>query len=353
MLAAPAAVTALLLAACGGGSDTGSQSDTSGSASKGGTSSGATQSVSLQLDWTPNTSHTGFYVAENKGYYEEAGIKLDILPYSESEGSTIVGSGNADCGIVTQESVVLAVAAGSRVLAVMPIFQHQVEELIVNKDSDFKRPKDLSGATYGGFGAPYEVPMVDQMVEYDGGQGEVKNVILNTGAYEAVYHGQVDTSLAFRNWEVIQAEEEGIELRAFRPQDYGVPDSYTKVLICNPHWLEANPELAQSFVEATAKGFEYAVENPTDAAKILVEENPSAFPSDQLVYSSAKVSAQEYVDADGKVGCNSEQRWTEVSNWLSKQGILVDPNGNPMTSPPPLDTLFSSEYEPKGCAAGA
>ncbi|OJU82829.1 MAG: hypothetical protein BGO11_04345 [Solirubrobacterales bacterium 70-9] len=309
--------------------------------------------MSLQLDWTPNTSHTGFYVAENKGYYEKAGIDLNILPYSESEGSTIVGSGNADCGIVTQESVVLAVATGSNVLAVMPIFQHQVEELIVNKDSKFKTPKDLSGGTYGGFGAPYEVPMVDQMIEYDGGKGEITNVILNTGAYEAVYHGQVDTSLAFRNWEVIQAEEEGIELRAFRPQDYGVPDSYTKVLVCNPDWLEANPELAKSFVEATAKGFEFAVKEPEASAKILIEENPGTFPSEQLVYSSAKVSAHEYVDDQGRFGCNSESRWKEVANWLAKQNVLTDEGGNSASTAPPLDTLFTTAYEPQACGEGA
>ena len=110
-----------------------------------------------------------------------------------------------------------------------------------------------AGATYGGFGLPYEAPMVDQMIENDGGSGEVKNVILNTGAYEAVYQGQVDTSLAFRTWELIEAAERGIELNEFPVSEYGVPDFYNVMIACNGDWLKENPEVAKAFIQAVVK----------------------------------------------------------------------------------------------------
>ncbi|MBN9622019.1 MAG: ABC transporter substrate-binding protein [Actinobacteria bacterium] len=229
------AALSLILAACGGGGSdsSSSQSNTTEEAStteEGSTtaseeSGGGTQTVSFQLDWTPNTNHTGLYVAQEKGLYEKAGINLEILPYSEGSADTLIGAGKADCGISFQENIPIAVAAGSSEKAVLPILQHEANALIVKEDSEFKSPKDLSGKKYGGFGIPYEVPMVNQMIEYDGGSGEVQNVILNTGAYEAVYHGQVDTSLAFRTWELIEAAERGIKLREFPVQDYGVPDT--------------------------------------------------------------------------------------------------------------------------------
>jgi ABC-type nitrate/sulfonate/bicarbonate transport system substrate-binding protein len=339
---------AAFLAACGGSSSDSSST----SAEEGGGESKETQDVSLQLDWTPNTNHTGFYVAQEKGFYEEAGVNLKILPYSEAAADTIVGAGKANCGITSQDNLPVAVAAGTDEVSVMPILQHQVNALIVKKDSKFKSPKDLSGATYGGFGLPFEVPVVDEMIKFDGGSGEVKNVILNTGAYEAVYQGQVDTSLGFRTWELIEAKDRGIELREFPVQDYGVPDTYNVVLACNGDWLKENPELAKAFVQATAKGFEFAVEDPKEAAKILIEANPGAFPTEELVYQSAEMLANEfYDDEEGNFGCQTKERWTEYPKWLYEQGILVDSSGDPMTSPPDYESLYTNEFAPEACAS--
>jgi ABC-type nitrate/sulfonate/bicarbonate transport system substrate-binding protein len=339
------------LAACGGGGSDSSSATNAADTSGGGGENKETQDVSLQLDWTPNTNHTGFYVAKEKGFYEEAGINLNILPYSEAAADTIVGAGKANCGITSQDNLPVAVAAGTNEVSVMPIVQHQVNDLIVQADSKFKSPKDLSGGTYGGFGLPFEVPIVDQMIKDDGGTGEVKNVILNTGAYEAVYKGQVDTSLAFRTWELIEAHDRGIELREFPVQDFGVPDTYNVLLACNGDWLEENPELAEAFVQATAKGFEFAVEEPKAAAQILIDANPGAFPTEELVFQSAELLAKEfYDDEEGNFGCQTKARWTEYPKWLYEQGILVDESGNPLSSPPDYAALYSNEFAPEGCA---
>ncbi|MBS1878855.1 MAG: ABC transporter substrate-binding protein [Actinobacteria bacterium] len=306
--------------------------------------------MSLQLDWTPNTNHTGFYVAKNKGYYEKAGVNLQILPYSEGSADTLVGAGKADCGISFQENIPLAVAAGSAEKSVMVIVQHQVNSLIVKKDSPYKSPKDLSGKQYGGFGIPYEVPMVNEMIKHDGGTGEVQDVILNTGAYEAVYHGQVDTSLAFRTWELIEAKERGIELREFPVTDYGVPDTYNVLLACNDGWLEQNPELAKKFIQATAEGYEFAIKDPKEAAKILIEENPGGFPNENLVYASAEMLAKEfYADEEGHFGCQTKERWTKFPQWEFEQGIIVGSDGKPVSSPLKPEEMYTSEFGPSWC----
>lgn len=337
------AALAAVLAACGGSSS----SSSGGESSSGGSE---THEVSFQLDWTPNTNHTGLYVAQAKGYYEKAGIKLKILPYSNAAADTIVGAGKANCGITFQENVPLAVAAGTNEMAVMTIVQHQVNALIAKKDSKFQSPKDLSGGTYGGFGLPYEVPMVDQMIEDDGGTGEVKNVILNTGAYEAVYQGQVDTSLAFRTWELIEAKERGIELNEWPVTEFGVPDFYNVMIACNDDWLKENPEVAKAFIQATAEGYEFATEDPKEAAKILIEANPGVFPDEHLVYASAEKLAKEfYDDEEGKFGCQTKERWEEGTNWLFEKGIITGTDGKPVSEAPALDTLYSTEYGPEAC----
>jgi ABC-type nitrate/sulfonate/bicarbonate transport system substrate-binding protein len=112
--ACAALALAAFLAACGG-----SSSDSSSTAAEGGGETKETQDVTLQLDWTPNTNHTGFYVAQEKGFYEEEGVNLKILPYSEAAADTIVGAGKANCGITSQDNLPVAVAAGTDEVSVM------------------------------------------------------------------------------------------------------------------------------------------------------------------------------------------------------------------------------------------
>jgi ABC-type nitrate/sulfonate/bicarbonate transport system substrate-binding protein len=345
--ACAAASLPVLLAACGGSS---SSSSTSTNAA-GTTTTTKVQQVSLQLDWTPNTNHTGFYVAAKNGYYKAAGVDLKILPYSDAGADTIVGAGKADCGITSQDNLPVASVAGTKEVSVMPILQHQVNALMVKAGSSYQRPKDLSGKTYGGFGLPYETAVVNQMIKNDGGSGNIKNVVLNTGAYQAVYSGKVDTSMGFETWELIEAAERNIKLRTFPLLKYGIPDTYNVLLACNADWLKNNPALAKKFVGATAKGFQFAIDNPSGAAKVLIDANPGVFSNPKLVYASADLLAKKYyADPNGKFGCQTLARWSEYPKWLYGHGILKDPNGKALSSEPNYATFFTTAYEPAACA---
>ena len=77
----------------------------------------ATATVTLALDWTPNTNHTGFYVAQQSGWYADQAIDLQLIPYASANPETLVGAGQADCGISTEEGATFAIAAGEKALA--------------------------------------------------------------------------------------------------------------------------------------------------------------------------------------------------------------------------------------------
>ena len=70
--------------------------------------------VRVALDWTPNTDHTGFYVASAKGWYADAGIHVQLLPYNQTAPETLVAAGQAECGVSFQDSLTFAVAAGAQ-----------------------------------------------------------------------------------------------------------------------------------------------------------------------------------------------------------------------------------------------
>jgi len=305
--------------------------------------------VRLALDWTPNTDHTGFYVADAKGWYADAGVTLQVLPYSNTAPETLMGAGQADCGISFQDSLTFAVAAGTPIKSVMAILQHTASAIAVLGSSSITRPRQLDGRTYAGFGYPNEVPTLKAVIQADGGKGDFKVVTLDSAAYEALYAKKADFTIPFTAWEGVEATERGIELRYFQFADYGFPDFYQVVLACSNDWLAAHPDLAKRFVGATVAGFAYAITSPDDAAAILIARNPGVFDANpKLPLDSARYLAGGgyYADADGKVGTQTLEEWTGYSKFLYDQGLLADAAGKPLTAPLDYASLFTTEFLP-------
>jgi len=351
-------VTALLVTACSGPSPTpvpsGSASPTSPAESP--SSSAASPSASLApatirlaLDWTPNTDHTGFYVAKHEGWYADAAIDLKILPYSGTAPETLIGAHQAECGISFQDAMTFAVANGVKVTSAMAILQRTASKIAVLADSGIERPRQLDGKTYGSFGYPNEVPTVKYVIQHDGGKGTFKDVVIDTAAYEALYAKRVDFTIPFIAWEGVEAKLRGIDLRYFAFTDYGFPDFYQVVLACDSDWLAREPDAARRFVAATVRGFEMAATDPDGAAAMLVEENPGVFDANPaLPKASAEFLAdgKYYTDPSGKVGPQTLDRWQGYSGFLYDQGLLVDADGKPLTTPPDYAALFTNDFLP-------
>ena len=233
--------------------------------------------VRLALDWTPNTNHTGFYVAAANGWYGQAGVDFRVLPYGTTAPEALVGAGQAECGISFQDSLTFAVAAGAPIVSVMAILQHTAQVIAVLDTSTIARPRDLDGRTYAGFGYPNEEPTLKAVIKADGGKGTFKTVTLDTAAYDALYAKRADFVIMFTAWEGVEAKERGIGIRTFAFDDYGFPDFYQVVLACNRDWLAAKPELARAFLAATVRGFQLAATDPDAAAALLIAQNPGVF----------------------------------------------------------------------------
>ena len=305
--------------------------------------------VRLALDWTPNTNHLGFYVAQAKGWYADAGIALDILPYGGTAPEAILAAHQAECGISFQDSMTFAVAAGAPIVSVMAILQHTAQDIAVLADSKITRPKQLDGKTYAGFGYPNEVPTLQSVIRNDGGTGTFDSVTLDTAAYEALYAKRADFVITFAAWEGIEAAQRGVDLRTFRFTDYGFPDFYQVVLACDRDWLAKDPEAAKAFVTATTRGFGFAALNPDEAAAILVSSNPGVFDANpELPKASATYLAEQglFIDPHAGVGTQTLEKWSGYSGFLYQQGLLADAQGAALTAPPDYASLFTNEFLP-------
>ena len=305
--------------------------------------------VRLALDWTPNTNHLGFFVAQQKGWYEEAGVELEVLPYGGTAPEAILAAHQAECGISFQDSMTFAVSAGAPIVSVMAILQHTAQEIAVLADSEIERPRDLDGKIYAGFGYPNEAPTLQSVIRADGGTGTFDTVTLDAAAYEALYSKRADFVITFAAWEGIEAAQRGIDLRTFRFQDFGFPDFYQVVLACDQDWLAKDPAAAKAFVSATARGFGFAALNPDEAAAILVSANPGIFDANpDLPQASATYLSEQglFMDQHAGVGAQTLERWSGYSGFLYAQGLLADAQGVALASPPDYASLFTNEFLP-------
>jgi ABC-type nitrate/sulfonate/bicarbonate transport system substrate-binding protein len=305
--------------------------------------------VRLALDWTPNTDHTAFFVADHEGWYADAGIKLQILPYATATPETLLAAHQAECGISFQDSLTFAAAAGADIVSVAAILQKTASAIGVLASGPLQRPRDLDGKTYAGFGYPNEVPTLKAVIQADGGKGDFTVATLDAAAYEALYQHKADFTIPFTAWEGVEASQRGIPLRYFQFSDYGFPEFYQVVLACDRQWLDANPDAARRFVAATAQGMQFSNDHPDDAAAMLVEQNPGVFDANPDLPKASQeflASGGYLVDASGTAGTQTLEQWTAYSKFLYDQGLLVDADGKPLTAPLDYGKLFTDDFLP-------
>ncbi len=301
--------------------------------------------LKLALDWTPNTNHTGIYVAKAKGWYAAQCIDLTILPYSANVSpDTLVSSGQAAVGISSTESIVADAAVKQPVVSIAAIIQHNTSALVSLASSGLNRPRDFDGKIYGGFGAPYEAAVVGAMIRDDGGKGTFKNVTLSTDTMQALESKQIDFAWVFEGWEVIQAERAGFKLNVFPVTSYGIPDYYTPNLITSPQEISQHADLLHRFMLATSQGYTYAIAHAHDAAQLLIDgTSKGTFPDTGLVFASQDFLSSHYVDTGRAWGMQDAAAWQGYPGFMLNNQAILDANNKPLKSMD-FSALYTNQF---------
>lgn len=278
--------------------------------------------VTICLDWTPNTNHTGLYVALANGYYEDAGLNVKIVQPSESTSSLMVAAGQVEFGIEAQDTMAAALLGDEPldIVAVAAILQHNTSCLMSLKEDNITTPKDLQDKTYATWDSPIELAVIKEMVEKDGGDYSRVKLVPNVFTDEAgaLSTDQTDSLWVFYAWGGVYAAQSDAEVNFMDIIDFGPEfDYYTPVIISSNKYLEENPETAKAFMAATKKGYEFAADKPEEAAEILLEQVPE-IGSEEFIKASQKWISAEYIkDADfwGKI---DPERWNTFYSWLNE-----------------------------------
>ncbi|MCY6485682.1 ABC transporter substrate-binding protein [Clostridium aestuarii] len=297
--------------------------------------------ITVVLDWVPNTNHTGLYVAKDKGYYAEEGLDVNIIQPSEGGSADLIAAKKGEFGISYQEQVTYARTAENPlpIKAIAAVIQHNTSGFASPKEKNIISPKDFEGKTYGGWGSPSEEKILKAIMENNGADfSKLKMINLGSDDFFTVTKKNVDFEWIFYGWTGIESELKGfpinyIELRKLdKRMDY-----YTPVIIANEDTLKNNPELVKKFLKATTKGYEYCMEKPEEAAKILVKSVPEI--DEKLAVASQKYLADKYKADANKWGEMKEEVWNNYTKFLYEKGLIPkDMDGK---------EAFTNEYLPE------
>ena len=287
-----------------------------------------TTKVRLALDWYPNANHAGLFVAQEKGYFEEEGLEVEMYtPVDPSTVNQTVAAGADDFGINYQPDLLMARAQGVPVVSVAAIVQHPLNSVQTLKSSGLTRPSDLVDKKVGYPGIPLNEPLLDTLLKADGvagGLDEVELVNVGFNLAEVLINGNVDACVGcYFSHESFLMENQGHPVNIMRMEEWGVPDFYELVLVTSEKMLAEKPDLIQKFVRALVRGYQDAAADPNLAVDILLRGTQEEV-DEAIERPGIQVLVPLWQDGV-PMGWQTSERWTKFADWLYANGLVEQP----------------------------
>lgn len=315
------AAGALLLTGCGAG-NTAAQSQTSGAEDK------DLRELTVVLDWYPNALHAFLYEAEEKGYFAEEGLTVNIQsPAGVNDAMSMVAAGKADIGLYYQQDVIQArVEQDVPVKSVGAVVQAPLNIILSLKEKNITKPEDLVGKTIGYAGTELSEALVRSIMKSSGADAsDVTMVDVGFELMASMTTGNVDATIGcLVNHEVPQMEKEGFEVNYFFPDDFGVPQYYEGIFLASDKMIEEEPDVVAAFLRGCKKGFEDFKAEPDAVLQVLLDnQDASNFPLDPDVEKQSTETLLPLMEtADAPFLSQTEQCWQENIDWMYDEGLI-------------------------------
>ena len=282
------------------------------------------EDITVVLDWTPNTNHTGLYVALKNGYYEEEGLNVNIIQPSEGLSTTLVATNKADFGITYQEDVTYAKTNDDPlpIKAIATIIQHNTSGFASPKSKNITSVKDFEGKTYAGYGSESEKAILNAVMTKNGADfDKVKIVDIGQDDFFTATKKDVDLASIFEGWTLIESQLRGESLNYIPTKDLDERlDYYTPLIISSENLINENPDLVKKFLRATSKGYNYCATNPKESAEILLSFAPEL--NKDLVIKSQEYLADKYIDDAKRWGEMKDTVWNNYTNFMKEYKLI-------------------------------
>jgi ABC-type nitrate/sulfonate/bicarbonate transport system substrate-binding protein len=282
--------------------------------------------VTLILDFVPNAVHAGIYRAIAAGYYKRDNIDLRVIPPpSTSAPLALIDAGRADFALADGSDVATQIAQGRDAQAIMAIAQRPLGGLIALAREHLTSPRELEGRTVGITGVPSDTAVLDTTVGYAGGDPRrvhIANVGFN-GAQDLVA-GRIDAFTGFWPADGVQLTVDGHPVTTFKLDDYGGPAYPGLVAFTTRKLITGDPKLVRAFVNATVRGYQDTIRDPSRSLNDLIRLNPSV----QREFAQASLRAYlPLFNNSGKVpfGTLQPHNIAALSRWMVAHRLISKP----------------------------
>lgn len=285
-----------------------------------------TMKIKLALEWFLNPDHTPFAIGLEKGWFQDAGIDLELLqPEEHLDAPAQIARGEIDLAITEPIHLVADRAAG-RPLVGFGRFLHTNGGVMVLGKSGITRPADLVGKRiqYPGAPGPGGKAIVCTMAQADGADCGPEDFVPVNHGFEhtkALIDDVADAAtLVFYNFEVIEAQERGLEPAYFSLKSWGVPDFCQLHFIADESRVARDEALLRRFLGVVRRGIDYIHEHPVDAwdlYKKFAKQEQSDRLSDRIYQAT--------------IGCfchdlsMSDLYWQRLVEWMVQSGQIETP----------------------------
>lgn len=283
------------------------------------------EKVTVILDYVANTNHTGMYTALELGYYREVGLDVEIIEPTEGAAAALVANGKGDFGISYQEDITVALTSEEPlpIKAIAALIQHNTSGFASYEEKGIESVEDFQGKTYVGWGGAGEAAVLEAVMKEAGADFSTLDIVVTDGAGFEALKDRADIMWFYEGWDCVKAKlnDFPIHYMELRQLDERL-DFYTPVLITSDRLIDEDPQRIRRFMEATEKGYEFAIENPEESAKILHSYAPG-YDLELLTKSQIYLSGKYKEDAE-YCGWMKDEVWDRYTQFMEEYGIIPE-----------------------------
>nr|NQU94169.1 ABC transporter substrate-binding protein [Bacteroidota bacterium] len=276
-----------------------------------------TQHVNLQLKWKHQFQFAGYYAAIEKGFYEEAGIQVNLIEAVEGQNpSDAVFAGKAEFGVCTSD-ILLMPSQEKDAVVLATVFQHSPQILLASRQSGISHVHDLIGKTIA------MEPNAADIIAFMNDEGvSLDRCIIDQHAFNAngLISGEIDAISAYSTDEPFVLNEASFEYAIISPLMGGI-DFYGDVLFSTEEFIRANPELVNRFLEASLKGWQYAMDHPEEIIELIYNRYSKRHSIEHLRFEAERMKNLVMADVV-EIGYTNPGRWESISNTYKNLNML-------------------------------
>ena len=287
--------------------------------------------VTLYLDWLNQFQFAGYYIAKEKGYYNNFGLDVTIKEFNNSNSNIVkeVMTQDAVYG-VGKSSLIIDKFNGNDVVLLSSIYQASPLVLISLKDSNIKNPRDLKNKRIMITDDAITSASINSMIISQG--INLDEIIVQKHSFDIndLKNKKTDAMACFLSNEPYFLEKQNIQYNVLNPNDYSF-DFYEGILYTSQKELLNNPSRVQNFNKASLKGWEYAFNNIEETAKLIFEKyNTQNKSLDSLIYEGNILKKLSKIEK-GILGEIDSKTIDEIKRFysflgLNKQNTIFDTN---------------------------